>query len=172
MKLAYKPIFIFIGICLVILLIFLGQNKVILQNEQEMVILLQDIFPQATYYNYNEEQDMYQVYDNDKHRIGYAFFTEGRGYGGNIYMLVGLEDKETIRGITIISHNEQLTMGYTTIELDFTTFIEQFNGLKITDCYLSESNNKIDSITKATISSKAVIDIVREAAAVKSKLIK
>ncbi|MFZ7132815.1 MAG: FMN-binding protein [Eubacteriales bacterium] len=175
MNKAYKAVFIFIASIVIILLLSIIksnlQNNLQLQNDQETVFVLQDVFPDVEYYSFDEEQEIYQVYDYNKHGLGYAFFTEGHGYGGVIHILVGLEDKETIKGISIISHNEQLSMGYTTVELDFTTFIEQFKNLKINDCYLNENNDKIDAITKATISSEAVVDIVREAVLEKSKLI-
>ena len=52
---------------------------------------------------------------------------------------------------------------------------DQFIGLKIEDCTLSrygEGGGQVDGITGATVSSKAVIDIVREAALEKVKSIR
>ena len=136
-------------------------SKSELQQDKETLGVLQGVFPEACCYNYGEE-GIYGIYDANRNEIGYAFYAEGKGYGSKIVILVGIEDKETIRGIDVISHNEQLTMGYASKKLDFTAFSEQFAGLNIDECYLRNEGGHVDAITRATISSNAVVRIVRE----------
>jgi electron transport complex protein RnfG len=132
--------------------------------------MLEGIFPEASFYNL--EDDIYIIYDDSKYEIGYAFYAKGMGWGGNIVILVGLEDKETIKGINIISHSELLCVGEFGIPLDFSTFTKQFIGLKIDDCALKKNDGQVDAITGAITSSKAVVDIVRETELEKVKFIR
>jgi Na+-translocating ferredoxin:NAD+ oxidoreductase subunit G len=140
-------------------------NRLVLQNEEGTVSTLAGIFPEATYYYYDEETGIYNVYDGSKNKIGNAFYAEGIGYGGRITVLVGLEDAETIKGIEVSPNNEQRQIGWgVSEELDFTPLIEQFVGLKVNDCYLKKEGGAVDGVSGATISSTALINIVREAA--------
>ncbi len=77
--------------------------------------------------------------------------------------MVGLEDKETVKGIVIMSHTE--TPGIGTRILD-PPFISQFEGMEID---LIKSN--VDTLTGATVSSKAVIDAVSKVAREKVALL-
>ena len=126
---------IFITLVIIIMtsvLCFTGCNSLVLSDEPETVELLQKVFTEAVYYNYDEEAEIYTVYNAGRKKIGYAFYAEGKGWGGNMVILVGLWDKEAIKGITVISHNEVLNTGGEYGEpLHFGTFSEQFIGLKI-----------------------------------------
>lgn len=144
------------------------------QQEQQTLEMLKGIFPEAGYYVFKD--DIYIIYDNGRYEIGYAFFASGTGYGGKMVILVGLEDKETIKGITIISHRETemipIGEGIPGPPLDFSPFVGQFIGLKINYCDLKKDGGQVDAITGATYSSKAVVDIVRETALEKVKSIR
>ncbi len=141
--------------------------RLALQQDETTLELLQKLFPATVFYCFDEDTEIYTVYDDNEDHIGYAFYAEGLGYGGKMVILVGLKNKDVIEGITIISHHEQLVFTLEIpMELDFTLLVEQLTDLKISDCYLRDKNSdidgKIDSITGATISSKAVVDTVRE----------
>jgi electron transport complex protein RnfG len=153
---------VIVCVSLVIVVNETAHGKLELQQDKETLDVLRGVFPEVCYYHYGEE-GIYGIYDAGRNEIGYAFYAEGKGYGSRIVILVGIEDKETLRGIDVISHNEQLTMGYASKELDFTAFSEQFAGLNIDDCYLRNDGGQVDAITRATISSDAVVRIVREA---------
>jgi hypothetical protein len=58
--------------------------------------------------SYVLKDDIYRIHNNSRYEIGHAFYTEGMGLGEKINILVGLEDKETIRGILWISNYEHL----------------------------------------------------------------
>jgi len=135
------------------------------QKHQQVIAKLEGIFPEMT--DYDPKDDIYILYANGD-KIGYAFLATGVGYSGDISILVGLEDAETVKGIIIVSHEETPGLGSKITESDFT---DQFIGLNINDVNLKDEGGQIDSITGATISSKAVIDAVRETAMEKVKLI-
>ena len=128
------------------------------QRELRVMEMLSDMFPDMSRYDLVEE--IYVVYD-DTDTIGYAYIAVGKGYGGYIDILVGLEDENTIKGINIIKHSESPGLGARIIEDEYRN---QYIGLDIVDSEMRFNSGQIDSITGATISSKAVADAVKTTA--------
>lgn len=128
------------------------------QREQKIQRMLHEIFPNMT--EYILEDDIYMVYA-DEAEIGFAFLAVGKGYGGLIDILVGLEDETTIKGVTIISQLESPGLGARIAESSFT---DQFAGANFTDVALRQKGGEIDALTGATISSRAVVDAIRATA--------
>ena len=126
------------------------------QKEIKFEEMLQSIFPLAT--GYSEKKGIYEVYSDNK-RVGYAFMADGTGYGGDIEILVGVNEDKTIKGIKILKHTETPGLGAKITERGFT---DQFGGKSIGDIRLKKDGGKIDAITGATISSSAVVDTVYE----------
>jgi len=135
------------------------------QQQLKIQNLLTGMFPEISQYDF--ENDIYIVY-SDGTKIGYAFIAIGKGYGGDIDILVGLENKTTIKGISIVSHSETPGLGSRITESFFT---DQFVGLNIESAALKEDGGEVDAITSSTISSEAVINAVRETAMEKVKLL-
>ena len=142
------------------------RGKIEYQKEQQIQSMLTEMFPNMSQYTF--EDDIYTIY-SDGAEVGYAFIALGKGYGGNIDILVGLEDEATIKGITIISHEETPGLGSRVAESSFT---DKFAGLNIADVALRRDGGQIDAITGSTISSRAVVDAVRATAMEKVKLLK
>ena len=141
------------------------RDKIKAQEEQKIQNMLSTIFPDMSRYDFTN--DIYTIY-SDGAKVGYAFLAVGKGYGGDINILVGLKDETTIKGITIISQSETPGLGSRIAESSFTN---KFIGLNIEDVALRKEGGQIDAITGSTISSKAVIDAVRETAMEKVKLL-
>lgn len=135
------------------------------QKHQQVIEKLEGLFPRMSDYDFID--DLYILYTNGE-RIGYAFLAVGSGYGGDINILVALEDAETIKGIIIVSHQETPGIGSRVAKGEFT---DQFTGLDINDVSLKQDGGHIDGITGATISSKAVVNAVKETAMEKVKQI-
>jgi len=138
-------------------------TKIEEQKEQEIQRMLKEMFPSMSEYTF--EDDIYTIY-SDGASVGYAFLAVGKGYGGDIDILIGLEDEMTIKGITIISQSETPGLGSRIAE---SSFASKFAGLNIGDVALKQDGGEIDGITGATISSGAVVDAVRTAAMEKVK---
>ena len=146
-----------------------------LEDDEETIELLQIVLPETEYYTYNEEGGIYTVYSKSKRQEGYVFYAEGMGlaidgkqmgmkYPGPIVILVGLEDKNTISSIFVISHSETPGAWEYLVKSDF---FSQFEGLKLTDAYLTQNGGIVDSVSGATVSSILVLDTVRDTALTK-----
>ena len=132
---------------------------------QQIVDKMVDIFPNiyGDEFDYNEETDVFTLYADEgkTEKLGYAFLAVGAGYGGDISILVGLENAEIVKGIIILSHTETPLIGSRAME---PPFIDQFKGLAISDVALKNDGGQIDGVTLATVSSSAIIKAVKETA--------
>ena len=146
---------VFIAVALLGLTDTVVRDKIEWQKEQKIQRMLYEIFPNMT--EYTLEDDIYMIYSNEA-EIGFAFLAVGKGYGGLIDILVGLENETTIKGVTIVSHLESPGLGARITE---SSFREQFIGVNIADVALRQKGGEIDAITGATISSGAVVDAIR-----------
>ncbi len=144
----------------------LTRDKIAWQEEQKVKRMLEEMFPGMS--EYTCEDEIYTIYVGDE-EAGYAFLAVGKGYGGKINILVGLEDEATLKGITIISQTETPGLGDRIAE---SFFSDRFAGLSLNDVSLRQDGGQIDAITGATISSQAVIDAVRTEAMEKVRLLK
>jgi Na+-translocating ferredoxin:NAD+ oxidoreductase subunit G len=123
---------------------------------EEITGLLENIFPEMS--QYELEGEVYIIYQ-DNEKAGYAFIASGSGYGGDIDILVGLDSGFEIKGVSILSQTETPGLGSRITESLFT---DQFKGLSLSDIALKSEGGKIDAITGATISSRAVVNAIKE----------
>jgi len=144
----------------------LTRSKIEAQEEAKIQTMLSEMFPDMS--RYDLEDDIYTIY-SDEGKVSYAFIAIGKGYGGDINIMVGLEDENTIKDITIISQVETPGLGTRITESFFT---DQFAGISIDDAAEKRDGGQLDAITGSTVSSAAVIEAVRDTAMEKVKLIK
>ncbi|MFA6233553.1 MAG: FMN-binding protein [Bacteroidota bacterium] len=110
--------------------------------------------------------ELYRVFDEAKVPIGYALPWEGNGFQGKIRMMIGLSvDLNTIIAIEVLEQVETPGLGTKVTE---DPFRNQFKGLKAVlqvDWIKNvppTKENEIQTITGATISSKALVAIVND----------
>lgn len=163
----FITIVVLISVSLLTLTDIITRDKISLQAELKIQIMLEEMFPSMTQYNLDSNTEIYTIY-TDGQKTGYAFLAKGKGYGGEIRILVGLEDETTVKGIKIITQSETPGLGTRIAE---SPFIDLFSGITINDISLRKDGGQIDSITGATISSVAVINAVREEALRKVQLL-
>ena len=124
---------------------------------------LKELFPNLTSYEQDSPSSIYIISDASG-VIGFAFTTQGTGYGGAIDLLIGVEPPNSedliLRGISIVSQQETPGLGTRITE---EAFKGQFVGISASDIALAAEGGGIDAITGATISSKAVTDAVSAA---------
>ncbi len=92
---------------------------------------------------------------------GYAVETSARGYSGPIRMLVGMDTDGKITDFSILSHTETPGLG---AKATGSFFTEQFKGLNSEQLKLKTDSpdGTIDALTAATITSRAVMDGLKE----------
>lgn len=110
--------------------------------------------------------ELYRVFDDAKAPIGYALPWEGNGFQGKIRMMVGLSvDLSTITSIEVLEQVETPGLGTKVTEEPFRN---QFKALKAVPevAWIKgvppTKENEIQTITGATISSKALVEIVND----------
>lgn len=134
--------------------------KIEYQKKIEEEKLNKEIFPEGIKFEEKEKNGIkyFDVYNSNEEKIGRIFEVKTMGYGGYIYLKVGIDNEKKIRNIKIKEHNETPGLG---AKITQKNFLEQFNGKTKDEISLKSSGGKIDTITGATISSKAVIDGIR-----------
>ena len=99
-----------------------------------------------------------------------AFETYGKGFGGNVGVIVGvnLEDGSML-GAQVTTHNE--TPGVGSKAKEDPTFVSQFTQKTVTDTFgVKQDNGNIDAIAGATITSRGICMAVTEAGVIYKKL--
>jgi electron transport complex protein RnfG len=109
-----------------------------------------------------EGKTYYIAYDIEGNRVGYIFPAAAQGYGGEIKMFVGLDLNKDITGVKIVSQSETPGLGSQIAEVKYGEktpwFTSQFKGLS-----MSRLNfDNIQAVTGATVSSRAVLEGVKE----------
>lgn len=85
--------------------------------------------------------------------LGYAFLAYGKGYSSTIQTMVGVDLNGRIAGTTILFQQETPGLGAKAGNEDW---IGQFGGHGASDCMIERDGGRIDAITGATITSRAV----------------
>lgn len=99
--------------------------------------------------------------------IGYIFtVTTSEGYGGDIQILVGISKNGTVTGVEMLSIKETVGLGMNANTPEFKKqFAEKKTEFFVTTKSGAASDNEIDAISGATITSQAVTDAVNAAIA-------
>ena len=84
-----------------------------------------------------------------------------KGYGGNIRLMVGLNPDRTVISYQVLAAGETPGLGS---NLTTPAFIARFKGQPAADVAVTKDGGKIEALTSATITSRAVCDAVADAA--------
>ncbi|MDH7498839.1 MAG: FMN-binding protein [candidate division NC10 bacterium] len=131
-------------------------------QEKERAALLAKVFPTAERFETVDKGFIkYEVAYQGEERIGAAFYTEGKGYGGPMRVMVGIDPQGKVVEVILISHQE--TLGLWTQQVD-QEFRSQFRG-KSRPFILKrdDPSGNLDGVTSATVTCRAIIGAVEEA---------
>lgn len=113
--------------------------------------------------------EVYKVFNEADSSVGYSLVYSGNGFQGKIKLMIGLSDDiSKITSIEVLEQSETPGLGTKILE---PSYKDQYNGLVTTPAIklvkgLEPSNpNEVQSITGATISSRAVVTIVNDGVA-------
>jgi electron transport complex protein RnfG len=96
--------------------------------------------------------------------VGTAMSEAPRGYAGPIKLtmgIVGAGEETRLSGVAISKLDQSETPGLG-VKITLPAFLDMFKGLTLGEVGLKSDGGKIDSITAATISSRAVVDGVQD----------
>jgi Na+-translocating ferredoxin:NAD+ oxidoreductase subunit G len=134
----------------------LTKPKILAQEKLEEKLSLKAVFPLADRFEEVREGgeiDYYKAFDAKGELLGYAFKATERGYSGEVKTIAGMRKDGEIAAIKVLFHNETPGLGSRIAADDFTN---RFKGIS--------DLSKVEAITGATISSKTVIDSVKNRA--------
>lgn len=96
------------------------------------------------------------VFDGEP--VGVAFETSGKGFGGDVGLMVGIDVKNNkLLGVGVTTHAETPGMG--ALAKDDPSFASQFKGLPLQDVYqVTGDGGQVNAISGATITSRAVCE--------------
>ena len=148
---------------IVVTVIYLNTKPVIYaHNEAEFFRIQKSILKGALKFEEIIMQDelCYMGYDSAGRKTGLVLPVSSIGYGGKVEMMIGIDMAGIITGLRIINQNETPGLGS---KIEKSSFISQFTELTEADIDLKKENpaGKIDAITAATISSRTVINGVK-----------
>lgn len=116
--------------------------------------LVPNVLPQTSVVK--ADGDIFVGYDATGKVIGYAAAADATGYGGPIYLLVGVNLAGEIQGVQIIEHREN--PGFFVLLKD-RAFFQQFLGKTVDQPFILGED--IDSVSGASVSSGAVTRAIR-----------
>ncbi len=100
--------------------------------------------------------------DAKKTVLGYAVpGISSKGYGGDIRLMVGLKPDRTVISYKKLAAGETPGLG---AKLSTPEFITRFKGQPATNVAVTKDGGKIEALTSATITSRAVCDAINNAA--------
>ena len=110
----------------------------------------------------NSHIDEINVATGDEGELGYIYVvTNGRGYGGDIQLVVGINKDGVIQGIAFLSINETAGLG---MEADNPEFLNQYIGKAVDSFNVTKtaatSDDDVEAISGATITTDAVTDAI------------
>lgn len=95
--------------------------------------------------------------------VGYCVNVLGKGFGGELNLMVGYHADKTIRGVSLVSHSETPGVGTKAGEA---SHLSQYIGLSGELTISKQEGADITAISGATISSKAIHAAIERASAV------
>lgn len=135
-------------------------EKIAANSIKQKNLAQKEVFAEAKFFKEKEKDNFNYVeaFDKEHTPLGYIIEAESQGYSSTIQALVGLDSSFKIIGLKIISQTETPGLG-TNIEKN--KFTDQFTQKKSDELFLQQAGGKIDAVTGATISSRAVINSVK-----------
>lgn len=138
-----------------------------LVNENRLLI-----FPKASVFDAVEMdepaaqsiREAYIAIDSQQQTLGYLYVAARRGYAGDVPVMIGVKPDGSIQGVQVLSNDETPGLGK---KIENPDFLSQFTGEAIDRDFITKADQSdqflIDSISGATISSRAVADAINDA---------
>jgi electron transport complex protein RnfG len=110
------------------------------------------------------KNNLLQGFNEKGELLGTVINVAPKGYGGEIKMLVGIAPNGAVMGTKILSHTETPGLGAKLVSPDYVSKLAELLKTKENpDFRVSKDGGDVDTITAATISSRAFCTGIREA---------
>jgi electron transport complex protein RnfG len=142
------------------------QATIVENNRLEAVRKRQQVFPAAKDFEARtiEGREVFLAKGEGGEPLGLVVTAGPRGYAGPIGMTLGIAPDGTVAGLAISKLDQTETPGLG-VKVTLAAFRDQFRGKGADAVRLKKDGGRVDAITAATISSRAVANGVREALA-------
>ena len=160
-----------VALCCALTLSVIYYNTAPKIEQQKKIMLersLNSVLSAHRYEKYENGTVYFEAYDKEGIVSGWCLALKGKGYGGDINLLVGVDSSKNITGVKVLEHMETPGLGSQISEVKYgqteAAFLSQFKGKMLDDIKLikGETKSNIQAITGATVSSRAVVDAVRQ----------
>ena len=140
----------------------LTAGTIALRQQETKNAAMIEVLAAEKYNRLKSEPDDYEIYAafNGYDLVGYTVSLSEAGYGGNINMMIGVTKDGKVSGISIIEMSETPGLGDNAKNPEFT---DMFKGLEKQDMALTSAGGKVQALSGATVTSKAVTAGVKRA---------
>lgn len=170
LKITLNLVIIFVVAGAIIAVVFANTAPIIAQIlEKQKQEALKELMPQAAMINAvggwepipGKRGEYFVGKDTEGEPLGYIATSYGKGYSGYINVMVAVNREMAVKDIKILSHTETPGLGD---EIERKYFTQRFQGKSVDQLEVvkMEDPNRIEAISGATISSRAVTKGVRE----------
>ncbi|OGC23297.1 hypothetical protein A2291_06515 [candidate division WOR-1 bacterium RIFOXYB2_FULL_42_35] len=146
----------------------LSLPKIIANQEAETKAAIFKVLPETKSYKKIISGDLayFDCFADNGEKIGTAILCQGNGYQGVIKLLVGVNaDFSRFTGMTVLEQLETPGLGAKIATQDFESQFKQLATkppIEYVKNMKPEKDNQIEAITGATISSRAVVNIINK----------
>lgn len=179
----FQPALLLTVLCLIVTLMLaatyeITKDPIARQQEEAALMQKQEIFPDGKEFTgiaLSEAQveimtakdiaavEISTAKDADGKVIGYVFVTSSRGYAGNVVATTGIDTEGKVIMITAAAADETPGLGKRVEEKGFQAQFSNLDTKVLTSVSAGSDTHKIDSISGATISSRAASSAVNKA---------
>lgn len=107
------------------------------------------------------ELEIFEYFDAAGRKVALAAKGTGKGFGGKIEFMLGIDPEGRILGVKVVSHTETPGLGTKVMADDF---LGQFRGLSAAEAALrrEDPSGRVDAITGVTVSTRAISGGIRK----------
>lgn len=141
---------------------FVTTSKIEEVEKEAKLKAMQAVLPAAIEFKkFKKKEDFFEGLDLDGNLVGYVISCLAAGYGGGFWVMAGVDNEFKIVEISILTHKETPGLGD---KIEKEPFRGQFRGKGSENLEIVKmpTKNKIQAITGATLSSKAVTEAVKK----------
>ena len=126
-------------VCALTLALIYKQTAPIIEEQKQLLLerSLQTVLSADKYTKHEQDMVYYEAVREDGRIIGWCLPVQGKGYGGSIEILVGVDTSGTITGVKVLDQKETPGLGTKIVEKSAketeAPFLKQFKQKKVND---------------------------------------